>query len=164
MLEWHWTPGAGGLMAIVPARLVEEWLPQSIPAGCTPVRPLHLTCLRSGSMAPLVGVLDSVPVLPQLPVPVLHREVHIAQRSAHPLKDPAGSEMRRTGFLAVANQAECHAVMRDVVSILDAASRSAGGPHFPHPEPERFFHLSVWNNRGGDAMRSIGDIRASDIT
>ncbi len=151
-------------MATLPVHLVDAYLPTVIPAGFAPVRPLHLTFLRRKSMEPLVSVLDCAPALPLLPMPVLHRDVHVAQRSPHPQRDPAGSGMRRTGFLAVVNQDAYHAVMRDAVALLDAASRRAGGPAFPPPEADRFFHVSVWNNRGGDAKRSIGDIRAADMT
>jgi len=163
MLSWHWTPGAGGLLAMVPVDLVEDTLPQEVPVDGAPVRPLHLTCLRSVSMAPLLGVLDRLPALPAPPPPRFHPTVHVAVRPPHPVKDPADAPFRRTGFLAVANQEEWAALVEHVVRQLDLASRAAGGPPFPHPERDRFFHLSVWNNRGGDAMRSIGDIQASDI-
>ncbi len=174
-LAWHWTPGAGGLLALVPASVVEAGhrgavVPAiRIPDGCAPVRPLHFTCLSSRSMAPLVGLLDAPQViesLPELALPPLHPGVHVATRAPHPIKDPTDCTIpRRTGFLAVApaGQQACHAILREVVRCLDRASRRAGGPPFLHPEPDRFFHLSVWNNRGGESMRSIGDICAADL-
>ena len=67
MLSWHWTPGAGGLLALVEVAEVAEHLPQSMPSDGHPVRPLHLTCLRGQSMAPLVGLLPELPELPELP-------------------------------------------------------------------------------------------------
>ena len=163
MLSWHWTPGAGGLLAVMEVAMVAEQLPQSMPSDCHPVRPLHLTCLRGQSMAPLVGRLPELPALPGLPLPTFDPTVWVAHRPPHPVKDSPGAPSRRTGFLAVRNQSDCRAVVAEVVRRLDAASRALGGPAFPHPEPERFFHLSVWNNRGGDPMRSIGDIQAADL-
>lgn len=120
-------------------------------------------------MAPLVGVLDPtvvLPTLPQLAVPTFRSAVHVATRGPHPVKDPPDCRRpRRTGFLVLTprDQAACAATMRQVVDALDRASRAAGAGPFPHPEPDRFFHLSVWNNRGGDAMRSIGDIGPADL-
>ena len=173
-LHWHWTPGAGGLLALVPASALDAagrggvTLAIPVPPAAAPVRPLHLTVLASRSMAPLVGLLDPAILLPQLPpieLPDFDPKVYVAKRGPHPDKDlPHESRPRHTGFLAVddAGQAHWHAVLQDVVRRLDHASRAAGGPPFAHPEPKRFFHLSVWNNRKGDARRSIGDIQASD--
>lgn len=169
-LAWHWTPGAGGLLALVPDSVVSATLGRGLvlPAGAAPVRPLHLTCLASRSMQPLVGVVgpEVLSTLPGLELPPLVPRVEVAERGPHPLKDPPGTDTpRRTGFLAVSpeGQLRCRAVLRRVVDQLDRASRAAGGPAFPHPEPDRFFHLSVWNNRGGRAMRSIGDIGPPDV-
>ena len=173
-LRWHWTPGSGGLLALVPDSVLESWRLGAagraiqLPPDAAAIKVLHLTCLSSRSMECLVGVLDPLVVLPQLPaIERLAFEpfVYVAERGPHPEKDlPLVTEPRRTGFLAVdpVVQAHCHAVLRAAVSELDRASRSCGGPPFPHPEPERFFHLSVWNNRNGAPRRSIGDIRAAD--
>jgi|GEM_PF-4228260 len=168
MLDWHWTPGAGGLLALVPPHVLEG-RGVVVPEGAAAVRPLHLTCLASRSMAPLVGTLDPAEVLPRLPrmpLPDFVAGVETAHRPPHPVKDPPGTRTsRETGFLAATpdSQLTCHAVLREVVRILALSSQACGGPDFPHPEPDRFFHLSVWNNRGGDAMRSIGDICAADL-
>lgn len=171
-LHWHWVPGAGGLLALVPDSLLGSRLrgdvALSMPPSAVAVQPLHLTCLASRSMASLVDVLDPQTVLPTLPqIERLGFEptVFVAERGPHPDKDPPQvTAPRRTGFLVAdaASQAHCHAVLRAVVTALDQASRAQGGPPFLHPEPQRFFHLSVWNNRGGAPRRSIGDIGRDD--
>ena len=168
-LRWHWVPGAGGLLALVPPhRLAVGDRGVVLPTGATPVQPLHLTCLRSASMAPLVGLLDPgelVDALPPMPMPELHPTVWVAHRPPHPTKDAVDCTLpRRTGFLAAtpSGQRRCQVVLEEVVHHIDRACRRAGAGPFPHPEPQRFFHISVWNNRGGDSHRSIGDICAED--
>ncbi|MBO84973.1 MAG: hypothetical protein CL927_06415 [Deltaproteobacteria bacterium] len=176
IVRWHWIPHSGGLLALVPDSILESVhqggvaLPIRVPSGAAVVRPLHLTFLSSASMAPLAGMVDPQAVLPQLPAIeriAFEPIVHVAERGPHPEKDlPLVTKPRRTGFLAVEStaQAQCHAVLCTVVAVLDRASRSYGGPSFAHPEPDRFFHLSVWNNRNGDTRGSIGNIRSSDRT
>lgn len=168
-LTWHWTPGSGGLVAEVPQPAIAQVpLPPTCPPGTAAVRPLHLTALRRASMAPLEDVLGPnaqhwLSLLPSLALPTFSPTVHEAVRPPHPTKDPADCTIpRRTGFLVPRDQATLHATLAAVVVALERASLKAGGPAFPHPEPERFFHLSVWNNRGGDAWRSIGDIHEGD--
>ena len=173
-LYWHWIPGAGGLLALVPVSVLDPWyrgdsaLDIGGPPGAAPVRPLHLTALTGRSMAPLVGILDPAVLLDQLPrfdLPTFEPSVYVATRGPHPEKDlPHVIRPRQTGFLAVdaAGQAHCQGVLQAVVRRLDRASQAVGGPPFSHPEPRRFFHLSIWNNRNGEARRSIGDIQAAD--
>lgn len=112
-------------------------------------------------MAPLLGhltpaVLDA---LPPFPLPVFAPGLFLAERPPHPDKDPPTEQRpRRTWFRRVASQDRCHAVLEAIVDELRAAS----GQPFPHPEADRFFHLSCWNNRGGEGRRSIGDIGPGD--
>jgi hypothetical protein len=173
-LPWHWSPGAGGLVALVPVSALDAWgqgdaaLDIVVPPDAALVRPLHLTALASLSMAPLIGRLDPAVVMAQLPrldLPAFEPAVYVARRGPHPTKDlPDVVRSRHTGFLAVdaAGQLHCRAVLQAVVAWIDHASQAVGGPAFPHPEPNRFFHLSVWNNRNGEGWRSIGDIQATD--
>ncbi len=167
-MELAWTPGAGGLLGLVPVSALPTVIEEDLPLAARPVRPLHVTLLRSASMAPLVECLgpdwDAIrETLPPVPLPRLSGRLRKAQRPPHPDKDPPGeTRPRRTWFLAAREPAALQAALGAVVRALDAASRARGGPPFPHPEPDRFFHVSLFNDRGGDPTRSIGDIGPRD--
>lgn len=168
-LTLSWRPGIGGLVADVPEGLVPPALREAPEPDARRVRPLHVTLLRSASMAPLVPVLGPEATalctrLPPVPVGVLLPSLHRASRPPHPVKDPVGTTLpRTTWFVVPADPAPLRGALAAIVFALDAASRARGGPDFPNPEPERFFHVSVFNNRGGDAWRSIGDIGPDDL-
>ncbi len=137
---------------------------QGIPEEARPIADPHVTLLRGVSMAPLLGTLgpqaaEVLAALPPLPDPRLGTRLHLATRPPHPTKDPPGTtHPLRTWFRTVENQAAFHDALEQVVLVL---AQLAARP-FPHPERHRFFHLSCFNNRGGDGMRSIGDICAED--
>ena len=64
-----------------------------------------------------------------------------------------GVETRRTLFLPILNQDE----VRDVVNgICEEFGIS-------NPETDRFFHVSLANNHGGNPWKSVGDICESDV-
>ncbi len=162
----HWTPGAGGLLATLPAP--RPILHGRRPPDSAPVTPLHLTLLCSASMAPLADTLAPQwqtlrQTLPPLPALVLDPPHPHAPPPPHPTNEPPDDTRPRvTWFLAAAHQAALHRSLAAIVARLDAADRRSGGPGLSHPEPDRFFHLSMRNNRGGDPRRSIGDIAAAD--
>lgn len=167
-LPLDWTPGEGGLVAGVPPHLVPTILAEGLPPEARAVQPLHITLLRTASMAPLVPVLGPVwaalrATLPPVPAPQLGARVHCARRPPHPTRDPPGSVLaRHTWFVVPTDPAPLRAALQGIVRALAAASRGRGGPDFGHPEPGRFFHVSLFNDRGGDARRSIGDIGPGD--
>ena len=168
-LTLSWRPGIGGLVAAVSDALLPMPLREAPAPDARRVRPLHVTLLRSASMAPLVPVLGREATalcarLPPVPAGVLLPALHRASRPPHPVKDPAGTTVRRmTWFFVPADPEPLRRALADIVGALDGASRARGGTPFPHPEPRRFFHVSVYNNRGGDAWRSIGDIGPEDL-
>jgi hypothetical protein len=167
-LPLDWTPGDGGLLALVSPQLVPTIMAEGLPTDARAVQPLHLTLLRSVSMLPLVSVLGPVwgqvrASLAAIPAPRLAARVHMASRPPHPTRDPAGTTQdRHTWFVLPVDPEPLRAAVSEIVRALDAASRARGGPAFPHPEPGRLFHVSLFNDRGGDARRSIGDIHAGD--
>ncbi len=62
-------------------------------------------------------------------------------------------ETRITHFIEVSNQD----TLRDIVEeICDMVG-------IKNPEPDRFFHLSLANNFGGNPFKSVGDITVADI-
>lgn len=120
-------------------------------------------------MAPLVARLaddwaTTVGRLPPIPRPAFGSSLHRAQRSPHPQKDPPDERRPRvTWFLPVEDQDGWRERLERVVTTLDEIHRERGGGPFVNPEPNRFFHLSLFNNRDGEANRSIGSIDASDV-
>jgi hypothetical protein len=167
-LPLDWTPGNGGLLALVSPDLVSTITAQELPVHARAVQTLHLTLLRSASMLPLVPVLGPVwgqvrASLPPVPAPRFTPRVHVAIRPPHPTRDPADmTRARHTWFVVPVDQEPLRAALSEIVCALDLASRARGGPAFRHPEPRRLFHVSLFNDRGGDGRRSIGDIHLGD--
>lgn len=156
-----WTPGAGGLLAHLHGAL--DVPHPGVPAAVT-VRPLHVTLLGRRSVAPLMGASEAAvqAVFAQAPPPpplVWAPALHLAERGPHPDKDPPSeTRPRRTWFVVPVTQGVWRRYLLELVGRIDDV---VGG--FPHPEPQRFFHVSVFNNRGGEGWRSIGDIGPEDL-
>ena len=167
-LHLDWTPGKGGLVAELPTDVALPDLEPPADPDARPVQRLHVTLLARASMAPLVPVLGPSwarlrPTLPAIGLPRFVGPLRRATRAPHPTKDlPAVTRDRITWFITVQNPQPLRSALAALVRALDAESQSRGGPAFPHPEPDRFFHVSLYNNRGGDPHRSIGDIRADE--
>ena len=70
----------------------------------------------------------------------------------------AVNEDRRTWFLHIANQDEFRSYVQELTNILDDAFTRLIGCGFTNPETDRYFHMSVANNQGGDPFKSIGSI------
>jgi hypothetical protein len=60
--------------------------------------------------------------------------------------------------LPVVNQDDFRAYVQQLIGILDDAFRRLSGSGFTNPETDRYFHVSVANNQGGDPLKSIGSI------
>ena len=45
----------------------------------------------------------------------------------------------------------------------DYADKLCAALGIANPEPERFFHVSIANNHGGNPFKSVGDISESDL-
>jgi len=67
-------------------------------------------------------------------------------------------EDRKTWFRHIANQDEFRSYVQELTSILDGAFTRFTERGLSNPETDRYFHMSVANNRGGDPMKSIGSI------
>ena len=138
-----------------------------LPAGATgeavaPVAGLHITLLSTAAMAPLVAALGSDTPPPALfwpgpPPPLALGPLTLATAPPHPHKDPPGSPPRRTWHQPLRDQAAWAAWVQRAVRAW-----TARWPALPWPAPEaaRVYHLSRFNNRGGDPARSIGEVWA----
>ncbi len=170
MCTLRWVPGRGGLLASVRPEWVGAPDPGRLSPDAIPIPrdALHVTLLSTDAMSPLVDTLG--PAWPSLraglscpPRPRFDGHLHRAERPPHPRKDPPEeARPRRTWFLAVADQGAWRRALAQIVTELSRASIERGGQAFAHPESDRFFHLSLFNNREGDPARSIGDISIDD--
>ena len=62
-------------------------------------------------------------------------------------------EVRETLFVEIANQEDFADMVNEMCEMLG----------IENPEPERFFHLSLANNHGGNPFKSVGAITADDL-
>jgi hypothetical protein len=171
-LPLEWSPGQGGLLALVPLDALPTVVELDLAPSACAVRPLHMTLLRGVAMAPLVSALgpdwEAVrATLPPIPWPQLMGLMRLAVREPHPTKDPPGEKRpRRTWFLEAGNQGELRDALSSLVVALDGACVARGGPSvapaLSRAATSRFFHVSLYNDREGDPMRSIGDIGPLD--
>lgn len=158
-------PAGGGLILELGAVL---WPPPDaadapLEPGLAPIPHAHLTLLRRRSLAGIAAAIGADPAatLAALPPPPPVLLCGPRRRAEAPEEDPTlGPGPRVSLFYACANQDALHDWLAAVVAVLDARSRAAGGPAFPHPEADRLFHVSAWNNRGGDPRRSVGGVTA----
>ena len=144
-----WVPGGGVVIDVHSA--ARNWL---LPADATQLASFHVTLIgrkvfleRQDTMAKAwEKVRPTLPLPPQAELDTaLNEEI---------------DENRKTWFLHVANQDEFRSYVRSLTTILDDAFTRLTGSGFTNPEAERYFHMSVANNRGGDPLESIGSIKA----
>ncbi len=86
-------------------------------------------------------------VLSTSPNPDLGAEVHLAV-----------DDDRKTWFRSVVNQGDFRSYVRVLKRILDENFRHLCGIGFTNPETDRYFHVSIANNQGGDPMKSVGSV------
>lgn len=142
-----WIPGGGVVLEVHPP--VQNW---QLPADATPLPSFHVTLIGRkvflDQQDEMAKVWEEVrPTLPLPPHPELEADVH-----------QATDEDRKTWFLHVVNQDNFRAYVRAVTSTLDDGFVKLAGSGFTNPETDRYFHMSVANNRGGDLLESIGSI------
>lgn len=125
----------------------------------------HVTLVKSSAVRPFVAPLreiwdDVVAALPSAPVPVFDEHVHLAERDGG---------RKKTWFLAIKNQREFDAYVsvlcNEVISTFEREQIDVGDIDLFEfvTAHERFFHVTVANNRGGDPKKSIGDISEDDL-
>ena len=92
-------------------------------------------------------------VQPTLPLP--------PQAKLDATVNQAVDEDRKTWFLHIANQDEFQSYVQELTSILDGAFTRLTESGLTNPETDRYFHMSVADDQGGDPLKSIGSIRPS---
>jgi hypothetical protein len=148
-----WQPG-GAIVAEVDAALVPD-VPLPIQATR---RGYHVTLLGRASLQPVAPVLGRVWLellvnLREPPVPVLKPVLALAT-------DP--ERQRRTWFLRVENPEVFALYVLELTECMDDAVRRINQTGFVNGEQDRFFHVSVANDQGGDPLLSIGGITRED--
>ena len=168
-MELMWNPGQTGLCLHIP-----EEFPITISAApddeaAAIVKPRHITLFRQASLKPILEPLgrawsDGIINIPPIPPLRLAPNLYLAQRGPHPEKDPENCRIeRKTWFVAVADQTLWSLWLDMFVAEMNEAMSGLKEP-WTNPEPDRFFHVSIFNNRDGDPFRSIGDISTSDLS
>ena len=121
----------------------------NIPEGLEVIGKNHITIVSGKALKPVKKIVkgnkDNLSLLPLPPKPIMGK-------TGVAIRDIEG-EKRETYFMEIANQDE----FQDYANLVCA---SLG---IENPEPERFFHLSVANNQGGDSFKSVGDIKLEDL-
>ena len=162
-----WTPGHTGICLSWPEGSI-RWagLGPSV-NDAVPIEARHITVLRRQSLMEIselwsLGMFQSQLVVPAPPPIELSSTLVLARRGPHPTKDPLGCTMdRRTWFLALFHQAQWHDWATRLVVAMNALMPPYGSSCL-RAELGRYWHVSMFNNRGGASMRSIGDICADD--
>ena len=113
----------------------------------------HITLISVAALKPIRKLLEKqwdnlIKTLPSAPIPKF---------------DPMPREAKRengkiTWFLPIINQDE----FKQFVAVLSNAIKQ-NFPEWDNLDANRFFHLSVANNRGGIKEESIGDINQGDL-
>jgi hypothetical protein len=143
-----WVPGGGVVIHVHPTR--RDW---RLSADATPLPSFHVTLIgrkvfleQQDAMTKVWGSVRKRLSMP--PYPELDTTVKLAT-----------DEDRKTWFLEIVNQDDFRDYAQQLTSILDDEFRLCMGIGLSNPETDRYFHMSVANNRGGDPLESIGSIR-----
>ncbi len=142
-----WVREGGVVIDVHPPR--RDW---PLPTDATPLPAFHVTLIGRKVFLEQQDEMAKVweEVRPILPLP--------PQAELDATVNQAGNEDRMTWFLHIANQDEFRSYVQELTSILDDAFTRLIGCGFTNPETDRYFHMSVANNQGGDPLKSIGSI------
>jgi len=139
------------LIAKYPDSEVTEATWEKTPEGMEVIEKTHVTLVGGKALKEFKaqlkeGTKEVIAAMPEPPTPELGR-TGVAKRIM------ADGEVRETYFMEVDNQ-------EDFQDYADKLCEALG---IANPEPDRFFHVSVANNQGGNPFKSVGDISESDL-
>ena len=139
------------LIAKYPDSEVTEATWEKTPEGMEVIEKTHVTLVGGKALKDFKaqlkeGTKEVIAAMPEPPTPELGR-TGVAKRTM------ADGEVRETYFMEVDNQ-------EDFQDYADKLCEALG---IANPEPDRFFHVSVANNHGGNPFKSVGDISESDL-
>jgi len=121
------------------------------PEGLETIGKVHVTLVGGKALKPFKAALkenakEAIAGLPEAPTPVFG-DMGIAERTM------GDGEVRKTAFLEVDNQEDFHDYVDTVCDALG----------IENPESDRWFHVSIANNHGGNPFKSVGDITEADL-
>ena len=139
------------LIAKYPDSEVTEATWEKVPEGMEVIDKTHITLVGGKALKEFKaqlkeGTKEVIAGMPEPPTPELGR-TGVATRTM------ADGEVRETYFMEVGNQED----------FQDYADKLCDALSIANPEPDRFFHVSVANNHGGNPFKSVGDISESDL-
>jgi hypothetical protein len=145
--QLSWMPGGGVVSEI--HGLTPDW---KLPSEATLLHVFHVTLIGRKAFLEnqntMIGAWDSLRgTLPSPRPPELETQVRLATDGG-----------RKTWYLHIGNQEEFRSYVDELTRLLDKAFRRLDGCNFTNPESDRYFHMSIANNRGGDPLKSIGSI------
>ena len=139
------------LIAKYPDSEVTEATWEKTPEGMEVIEKTHVTLVGGKALKAFKaqlkeGTKEVIAGMPEPPTPEIGRTA-VAKRTM------ADGEVRETYFMEVENQED----------FQDYADKLCAALGIANPEPERFFHVSIANNHGGNPFKSVGDISESDL-
>ena len=142
-----WVREGGVVVEVHPVG--RDW---QLPADATQLPSFHVTLIGRKVFLEQQDEMAKVwkEVQPTLPLP--------PQAELETVVNQAVDEDRKTWFLHVTNQDEFRSYVQELTSILDGAFTRLTESGLTNPESDRYFHMSVANNQGGDPLESIGSI------
>tara|TARA_R110000824_G_scaffold119096_1_gene273007 strand:+ start:304 stop:1554 length:1251 start_codon:yes stop_codon:yes gene_type:complete len=139
------------LIAKYPDSEVTEATWEKTPEGMETIEKTHVTLVGGKALKEFkkqlkVGTKEVIAAMPEPPTPELG-QTGVAKRTM------GDGEIRETYFMEIGNQED----------FQDYADKLCDALGIANPEPNRYFHVSVANNHGGNPFKSVGDITESDL-
>jgi len=145
-----WLHGGGVVVDVRPEPA--DW---KLPSDAVKLSAFHITLLgrkvftgREDAMAAIWDVVQSA--LPLPPQSQLGARVNVQTEGD-----------RKTWFLDVVNQEDYRSYVEQLLEKFNRELQARGEKGFEQLPADRYFHMTVANNCGGDPMKSIGSIRPS---
>jgi hypothetical protein len=152
--QLDWRPG-GGVVAHVPPEQVPSYeLPPEASKVQLDGRPaFHVTLISKDAMLSYATALASLwssiaDAMPEPPVAQLSPTLRVAVSE---------EKRRKSWFVDVLNADEYRQFVFELAGAIDSTMRAAGYPRFINEETDRYFHVTIANDQGGDPMKSLSN-------
>ena len=146
-----WLYGGGVVVHVRPE--LQDW---KLPGDAVKLLAFHITLLGRNVFAGREDAMAAVwdVVQPELPLPPQ------SQLGARVNVQTQGD--RKTWFLDVVNQEDYRSYVEQLLEALNGELQASGEKGFDQLPADRYFHMTLANNCGGDPMKSIGSIGPPD--
>jgi hypothetical protein len=150
--QLDWRPG-GGVVAHVPLEQVPSYdLPPEASKIQLDGKPaFHVTLIAKDVMLPYAPTLASLwsSIADAMPEPP------VAQLSPNLRAAVSEEKRRKSWFVDVLNADEYRQFVFELAGAIDSALRAADYPPFINGDADRYFHVTIANDQGGDPMKSL---------